>query len=87
MNKLEKQSPSQRGEDVPFSRDNRKLHRALNRLLFKIDAEAARGTPLHPAGHPDHTWDAARNPGYPAELASARSIAKGLSREESEGAQ
>ena len=87
MNQVEKQPPSQRGEDVPISQDNRKLHRALNRLLFKIDAEAVRGTPLHPAGHPDHTWDAARNPGYPAELASARSIAKRLSREESEAAQ
>ena len=87
MNKLEKQPPSQRGEDVPCSRDNRKLHRALNRLLFKIDAEAARGTPLHPAGYPDHTWDVGRNPGYPAEFTRARGVLRrlGISHELIEG--
>ena len=87
MKQAENQPSPQRAESAALRQENKKLRGALNRLLFKIDAEAVHRTPLHPAGHPDHTWDAARNPGYPAELASARSIAKRLSREESEGAQ
>jgi hypothetical protein len=35
-------------------------------LVAKIRAEEARGTPLHPAGHPDCPWTVADG-GYPAE--------------------
>ena len=42
----------------------------LRRLVFKIDAERRRGTPLHAKGHPDCEWD----DDYPAQLREARDL-------------
>lgn len=39
------------------------------RLIAKIKAEATRGTPVHPAGHPDCPWTLTGG-GYPAEYAA-----------------
>lgn len=43
--------------------------REARRLVAKIEAEESRGTPIHPAGHPEHPWRLSDG-GYPAEYAA-----------------
>ena len=47
-----------------------KLHATLSRLVFKVKAECAKGTPLHPEGHSYAIW----NRHYPAEFTHARHV-------------
>jgi hypothetical protein len=42
---------------------------SARKLVAKIEAEEHRGTPLHPAGHPDLPWTLAAG-GYPSEYTS-----------------
>ena len=48
-----------------FSETERRVIEQAQRLVVKIQAEERRGTPVHPAGHPDCEWTLAN--GYPAE--------------------
>jgi hypothetical protein len=49
---------------------------AARRLVAKVQAEEARGTPVHPAGHPNCPWRLSDG-GYPAEYAA---LARALER-------
>jgi hypothetical protein len=53
----------------PDGSDRDRMIEAARRLVAKIEAEELRGTPVHPAGHPDCPWTIADG-GYPAEYAA-----------------
>jgi len=45
---------------------------ALRCLVYKIETEEWRGTPLHPKSHPDCPW--LKDGGYPEEYRHAREV-------------
>jgi hypothetical protein len=54
--------------DCRREQEQRVIYEA-RRLVAKIKAEEERGSPLHPAGHPDAAWRLSEG-GYPAEYAA-----------------
>ena len=71
------------GELIRLRAENETLYEALNRLVFKIKAECAKGTPLHSEGHSYAIW----NRHYPFEFTHARGVLRqlGISHELIEG--
>jgi len=59
--------PTSSSTGQPDNRD--RVIQEARRLVYKIKAEEIRGTPVHPAGHPDCPWTLADG-GYPAEYAA-----------------
>ena len=74
VSKTEGTAPATDVNSEGLRHENERLRETLSRLVFKIKAECAKGTPLSPEGHGYAIW----NRHYPAEFTRARQVLQSL---------